>query len=236
VSFSPFDLPDGATVNRALLEAVAEECLTVDSSPTAQPLWRVSKLIDDRARGTTDYDAAALLACALLMSRADVLLQRAPADLLRFINRLGTAEQARTIARRLRRDRNPYLRRTAQAILARHGEAEGSYLAPRVPLKSRRLSRHPSGQAAQKATGVPPLSTVADMRQLLEIPTQGQLRYLLSDNGWFSFTIKKSDGSDRTIDAPSRQLRAAQRNILRRETFERFDQRAIATAQLLHAT
>jgi RNA-directed DNA polymerase len=82
-----------------------------------------------------------------------------------------------------------------------------------------RLGRHPQGTRVQKRAGVPPIATVADLRQLLGIRSPRQLGYLLlatdaDDGPYTSFVIPKRDGSERPICAPKKQLRWVQRQIL----------------------
>ena len=210
-------LPDNATVDRSLLEAIAEACARLDDPEQSRAIWKVDSLLYT-VRDTARYDAAQLLARELVFRHADALKKTQPAALLRFINVHGTREQRLYVAGRLRRDRDAYTRRLAQQALAGLGHPDSGYLEPAAPLKGRRLDRHPSGRDVLAGRGLPPLETVAELRELLEIPSPGQLGYLLANaegGPYFSFTVKKSDGSDRTIQAPNRQLRRVQRHILR---------------------
>ncbi len=83
------------------------------------------------------------------------------------------------------------------------------------------LYRHKTGKKAQEKNGVPVLTNLAELRELLSIKSRKQLGYFLlasdRENGPYeTFTIPKRDGRDRVICAPKPQLRYVQRQILRK--------------------
>jgi RNA-directed DNA polymerase len=138
--------------------------------------------------------------------------------------------QAR-VFRRLAKDPNIALRSRVRRLLQREGVRE-------VALPAREesgwdssgwlhgtgpalLTRHPQGKRVLARNGLPALSTVAQMRELLGIKSERQLGYFLlasdRESGPYTrFTIPKRDGSERTICAPKSQLRWVQRQILDR--------------------
>jgi hypothetical protein len=81
------------------------------------------------------------------------------------------------------------------------------------------LSRHVLGRRVQARHGLPEIGTLAELRALLGIRSPQQLGYFLlasdhEDGPYTRFTIPKSDGGERAICAPKRQLKWVQRQIL----------------------
>src|SRR5262249_40364676 len=81
------------------------------------------------------------------------------------------------------------------------------------------LSRHAQGRRVQARHGLPELTNLAQLRQLLGIRSARQLGYFLlasdhNDGPYVPFTIPKRDGAERAICAPKPQLRWVQRQLL----------------------
>jgi retron-type reverse transcriptase len=136
--------------------------------------------------------------------------------------------QARVL-RRLVKDRSVRVREQARRKLERAGVQEVAL--PAEPdgawdatgwlrgTQSGPLTRHSQGRRVQARHGLPELTNLAEMRQLLDIRSERQLGFFLlasdhNDGPYIRFTIPKRDGSERAICAPKPQLRWVQRQVL----------------------
>ncbi len=141
------------------------------------------------------------------------------------------AAQAR-IYRRMVKDPSPRLREVAQQLVEKAQFREVALPAkPDGPwdttgwfkgIQGAPIRRHKQGRKIQTKHGVPPLSKIEKLRELLQIRSPKQLGFFLlathdhdEDEGpYIQFTIPKRDGSPRVICAPKPQLRWVQRRIL----------------------
>jgi hypothetical protein len=180
-----------------------------------------------------EYDAAANLAGAYVWKALDhFFASDSPSvrvSLLAFAQEHMVEQAVARIVRRFVKDPSTSVRLRARKIVERSGLREVALPLTRdgewgpsgwlKGLTAGPLSRHPQGRKAQVQQGVPPIPTVAKLRELLGIKSPRQLGYFLlasdQENGPYTkFTIPKRDGSEREICAPKKQLRWVQRQIL----------------------
>lgn len=222
-------LPINAAVDDQLNERIDGVCAKLPGS--------IAKLDEalNEVRVYTEYDAVANRACACVWEVLDRFYTSAEPDLrlglLTFArNHMVDQAQAR-ILRRLVKDPVAQVRAKARQRLKRSEikevalplEPEGDW-SPTGWLKGAQpasLSRHKQGRRVQAGHGLPELSTVQELRELLGIRSERQLGYFLlasdhDDGPYTRFTIPKRDGGERVICAPKGQLRWVQRQILDR--------------------
>jgi hypothetical protein len=183
-------------------------------------------------REFAEYDSAANRAGAHVWRLVEQILSsddpRAKEGLLGFASAHMTPQVQARICRRLVKDSDSGLRRKARTLVEK-----GLFHEVALPLKAdgewnptgwlhggaSPLSRHPQGRRIQERTGVPVLSNVGQLRELLGIKSPAQLGWFLlasdADNGpYTTFTIPKRSGGERLICAPKKQLRWVQRQLL----------------------
>ncbi len=187
----------------------------------------------NEVKAYSHYDTAANVAAAHVWLALDrFFADPAPAarvGLIRFTREhLGPEAQARVL-RRLVKDPASRVRRQArkaveqlrlrEVALPRERDGDWDTTGWLRGAGDTPLTRHKTGKRAQERHGVPPLANLAALRKLLDVRSPRQLGYFLlasdRDGGpYTTFTIPKSDGSGRTICAPSKQLRWVQRHLL----------------------
>lgn len=186
-----------------------------------------------KVSGLNEYDEAVNLASAYVWLRRDQLLDDEDPlrrlALLRFVEEHMSVQAQAKICRQLAKDPSVAIRQKTRLALQRLQLRE-------VALPTRRdgvwdttgwfrgierqpLARHQQGTRIQEQHNIPVLPTVGALRELLGIKSEKQLGYLLlaSDachGPYVTFAIPKRDGSNRTICAPKKELRWAQRQIL----------------------
>lgn len=181
-----------------------------------------------------EYDSAANRACAYVWRMMEkCLASGSPAirrNLLSFAEQHMSPEAQARIFRRLAKDPSLIVRTQVRKQIVRANLGEVAL--PRGPDQpwdptgwfkgtgsEGGVTRHPQGRRAQQRHGVPPIATLAQLRELLGIRSERQLGYFLlasdAENGPYTcFTIPKRDGSERLVSAPKRQLKWVQRQIL----------------------
>jgi hypothetical protein len=188
-----------------------------------------------QVRPYREYDSAVNRASALLWPLLERLLAgggpKEKCDLGGFALRHLTERARARVLRRLVKDADLRVRGPVRHMV-RHGHLhevalpagrEGDWdatgwLRGAAPGK---LSRHRQGRAVQAANGLPELSTVGELRELLGIRSAKQLGFFLratdrDDGPYTRFTVPKRSGGTRDICAPKSQLRWVQRQILDR--------------------
>jgi RNA-directed DNA polymerase len=180
-----------------------------------------------------EYDTAANRASAHVWRVIDQFFNlgsdQAKNDLLNFADdHMGPRAQAR-IFRRLVKDPSMSVRMRARRLLERSAVREVA-----LPQKrdgdwdtsgwlhgspSGELSRHRQGRRVQEQHGVPALTNVGQLRELLGIKSSAQLGWFLlasdaEDGPYTTFKLPKRSGGQRDICAPKGQLRWVQRQIL----------------------
>jgi RNA-directed DNA polymerase len=184
-------------------------------------------------RSYREYDAAANRAAAHVWRCLEQVFSYPEptlrSQLLAFAAEHFVAEAQARVFRRLVKDPSLRVRTRARKLVTAAGLREvalpGSPQGDWDPSGWSRgtdgptLHRHAQGKRAQQAHHVPLLPHLAALRELLGIRSPKQLGFFLlaSDKGegpYTKFTIPKSDGSNRDICAPKRQLRWVQRQIL----------------------
>jgi hypothetical protein len=187
----------------------------------------------DKVRSFREYDAAANRAAAhVWLALEQFFMAPGPGDraaLLTFAAEHMAEEALARVCRRLVKDPDRAVRRTARRLVRRGGIREVA-----LPLKpggdwdatgwlrgvtEAPLSRHKQGRRALEARGLPVLADLKQLRELLGIQSPQQLGYFLlatdADNGpYVRFDIPKRDGGARKICAPKKQLRWVQRQLL----------------------
>ncbi|OAI45664.1 hypothetical protein AYO44_12570 [Planctomycetaceae bacterium SCGC AG-212-F19] len=181
----------------------------------------------------SEYDAAANWASAHVwqavakFSAAD--LPGVRVGLLKFAAAHMVAKAQAQICRRLAKDPAVAVRRRARKLVENAGfhevalpdTADGPWDATGWLRGSATgvLSRHKQGTKIQAERGLPKLSTVGELRNLIGIKSERQLGWFLlatdaEDGPYVKFTIPKRDQTEREICAPKPQLRWVQRQIL----------------------
>jgi retron-type reverse transcriptase len=180
-----------------------------------------------------EYDAAANRACVLvwrqLEARAAGLDVPARLLLLQFAREHFPDQALARLLRRLIKDPVGQVRRACRRILrfsrirevalpAKKGAAwdQTGWLAG---TNNGALSRHPQGTRVQQKQHLPPITNLAELRELLGIRSPAQLGWMLlatdqNDGPYTRFSIPKRDGSERVICAPKPQLLWIQRRLL----------------------
>jgi RNA-directed DNA polymerase len=179
-----------------------------------------------------EYDSAANRASAHVWRAFEGLVadERTRSQLLCFAEEHMTPTALARVCRRLSRDSSSSLRRWVRKLIDSGGFREVSlpqkrdgdwdargWLAGTVGSE---LSRHKTGRRAQERSGVPELTNLKALRELLQIRSEKQLGWFLlasdAENGPYTrFTIpKRGGGGEREICAPKPQLRWVQRRIL----------------------
>ena len=221
-------LPVNAIIDEALhrqIDTLAEKL--------PKSLVQIATALGQR-RSFAEYDAAVNLACAHIWKKRDIFLgPNANTELKKSIMGFATGHMipkaANRILRRFCKDNDRQIRAHARRTV------EGGRIRE-VALPAKRdgtwdatgwlhgspttdLSRHQSGRRVQEKLGLPVLTTIKQLRELLGITSESQLGYFLlasdANNGpYTTFKIPKRSGGERTICAPKRQLRWMQRQIL----------------------
>jgi RNA-directed DNA polymerase len=220
-------LPLNATVERKAHQAIEKYCKKLpDNLESLQALL-------DKLSAQSGYDAAANHASQLLWPSVSKILNHPDKkyrnQLIKFVStHMCEAAKARVL-RRLSRDPSFVVRNKVRTVLQDDPIDEVA-----LPLKPKgdwdssgwlnsfkpgSLRKHKTGEKAQQKNGVPVLTTVKQLRTLLGIKTEKQLRYYLvaseTDGGPYTkFTIPKQNGKPRPIHAPKFGLRRVQRKIL----------------------
>lgn len=179
-----------------------------------------------------EYDTAANLACAGVWSALESFYRDQGGEsrlgLFRFV--VGHMHgRARTrLIRRLAKDPDFRVRRVVQRFLRvspinevalpTGDDGDWNTSGWSHDLRNRPLNRHRQGSRVMRQRGLPVVSTVAELRELLGIKSTKQLGYFLlatsaNDGPYVSFTIPKRDGGEREICAPKGQLRWVQHQI-----------------------
>jgi retron-type reverse transcriptase len=180
-----------------------------------------------------EYDVAVNRAAAHVWPLAGEILRSgsslARERLLGFVaNHLPPQAQAR-VFRRLVKDSDLRVRRKAARLLKRtrlhevalptkrHGDWDATGWLHGATTEP--LTRHPQGRRVQEQHGLPVLTNVGQLRDLLGIKSPAQLGWMLlatdaEDGPYTKFTIPKRSGGEREICAPKKQLRWVQRQIL----------------------
>ena len=200
-------LPVGAVIDETLMSTVA-------GYPHRLSLWQLSEHLL-QVRMYREFDAARLLAAAVFLEHLDhVLASESFWQVTGFADRYLSENDRVVLAQRLLWDRDEQRRRWARRILrsagALHEDAD-------EPEQRGRIYRHPTGRRVQEACGVLPIDTIGELRARLGIASPRQLGWMLracESGPYRSFTIPKSSGEPRRIDAPLPPLRAVQRRIL----------------------
>jgi RNA-directed DNA polymerase len=190
-----------------------------------------------RARTGAEYDVAANLASVYVWKAIDQFYDgewSARSALLAFAMDHMVPEVQARICRRLVKDPATSVRKKARKLVERgtfrevalpatpDGDWDATgWLAGTASDKKGPgvLKKHKHGKKVLARYGLPPLSTIGQLRKLFSIRTEQQLGFLLvasdhEDGPYTRFSIPKSDGSDREICAPKKQLRWVQRRIL----------------------
>ena len=186
-----------------------------------------------RLRDDPQLPAACAFANAIILSVYESLCHSPqPADrleLLHYACEFFPRENQTSTLRRLCQDPSPRVRNAAAKAVRRlhiHEVAlpasasrpwDASGWSPVV--QRRGIARHPQGSRTQQSRGLPVLTRLDELRELLKIATPKQLGWLLTATDrmagpYTRFAIAKRDGSDRIICAPRWKLRAVQRRIL----------------------
>jgi retron-type reverse transcriptase len=149
----------------------------------------------------------------LLEFAHDHLVEQAQARIYRRLAKDSSIHVRRRVQRAVTQARLPEvaLPRDKEGAWDSTGWTHGS--------QGRPLSRHPQGRRVQQGLGLPEISNVAELRQLLGVKSPQQMGWLLlasdvEDGPYIRFTIPKRDGTERAICAPKKQLRWVQRQIL----------------------
>jgi RNA-directed DNA polymerase len=186
-----------------------------------------------RVRCYQEYDAAANRANAHVWRALDGLLA-SPARsvrmaLLTFATAHMVEEAQARICRRLVKDPDVGVRGSARRLVekgrfrevALPATADGAWDATGwlQGTAGAPLSRHRQGRRVLEAHGLPVLSNLGELRELLGIKSPAQLGYFLlatdAEGGPYTrFSIAKRDGGERVLCAPKKQLRWVQRQIL----------------------
>src|SRR5579872_1153091 len=218
--------------------AADDEKLNQEIDEAAKKLPRGIHLITNllnRVRVYREFDGAVNRACVHVWRLREQFLSSEDESVRRSLlifarDYMVEAAQAR-IYRRLVKDPSPRLRQQAQELVEKAHFREVALPAkPDGPwdttgwlkgTERKPIRRHKQGSKVQKQHGVPSLSRIAQLRELLQIRSPAQLGFFLlatddeDDEGpYIQFTIPKRDGSPRTICAPKPQLRWVQRRIL----------------------
>jgi retron-type reverse transcriptase len=218
------------------VNADADEKLLATLDKLAANLPDGLRLLDielGRVRHYREYDAAVNRASALVWRSLDAFFASPnPADRLVLLNfalsHMVEEAQAR-VCRRLVKDPDVSVRRTARRVVEKRGFREVAL--PATPdgawdasgwlrgTTGEPLSRHRQGRRVLESRGLPVLNNVGALRKLLGIKSPAQLGYFLlatdADGGPYTrFSIAKRDGGERVLCAPKKQLRWVQRQIL----------------------
>lgn len=206
---------------------------------------RIRKLLD-KHRGLAEYEVARcyvgehlLPTLVKLVGSQDPRERRRAAEGLALV---GTKDVAAKLLRPLVKDADLGVRSRArhavrklglEDVALRDGRFEASegiggwnptgwsfglYAAPRP--YPRQPPRSPPREAVLAQQGLPALKTVAELRALLGLEAEDDLRRLLRPgvgvgSAYVEFTIPKSGGGERRITAPRARLKRVQRSILR---------------------
>jgi hypothetical protein len=187
----------------------------------------------DKVRPYREYDAAANRACAHVWLALEQFYAAgspsARTGLLSFAREHLVEEARARVYRRLAKDPSVRVRNRVRRALKKVPAREVAL--PAKPdgdwdssgwfsgVVDTPLTRHAQGRRVQAEHGVPEVPNLGRLRKLLDVRSPRQLGYFLlasdDDNGpYVRFTIPKRDGSERTICAPTKQLRWVQRQIL----------------------
>lgn len=201
-------LPVGAVIDETLMSIIAEY-------PHRIRLWQLSERLL-QVQVYREFDAAQRLAAAVFLEHLEhVLINEKFSHIRSFATQYLSDDDRVALAQRLQWDRDDQRRSWARLILQdagiRHaGSAESK--------RRGSIYRHPTGRRIQEANGVLPISSLVELRAVLGIASPRQLGWMMRSceaGPYRSFTIPKSSGKDRRIDAPLPPLRAVQRRILR---------------------
>lgn len=185
-----------------------------------------------KIRTFAEYDTAANQAVAHVWHALDLFYEGLPADRIQLLSfaaaHMAPSAQAR-ICRRLVKDTSFSVRAKARQIIERSNFHEVALPAKKdgdwdatgwlAGTSPGPLTRHPQGKRVLTKFGLPVVTTIGQLRELLEIKSSKQLGYFLlasdkDDGPYTTFKIPKADGSPREICAPKKQLRWVQRHIL----------------------
>lgn len=220
-------LPLNATVEAKVHQAIEKYCKRLP-----EDLESLQNLLDKLA-SKSSYDAAANHASQHLWPSVPKILNHPDktyrSQLIHFVStHMCDAAKAR-ILRRLSRDSHFVVRNKVRVVLQQDPLDEVALpLKPKgdwdssgwlTSFKPGSLKKHKSGEKVQEKNGVPVLRTIEQLRKLLGIKTEKQLRYYLvasETNGgpYTRFIIPKQNGKPREIHAPKFGLRIVQRRIL----------------------
>ncbi|MFT5682209.1 MAG: RNA-directed DNA polymerase [Myxococcota bacterium] len=203
-------LPPGAVIDEKLLTFI-------NGYPEKLNLGGLNHRLN-QIRMHREYDAARLLAGRVFMDNVEHALKTEKRfwTITSFVSQHLPLDQRLQIARRFLWDREAQRKKWARRILKEAGALHEEAAA--VTGQRGRIFRHPTGRSVQEDAGLLPIATVGELRATLGIATPKQLGWMLlscEDGPYRSFTIPKSSGQPRRIDAPLPQLRAVQRRILK---------------------
>jgi RNA-directed DNA polymerase len=197
-------LPPGAVIDESLLTAIM-------GYPDKLSLWQLSSKLR-AVQSFREYDAARLLAGEVFLEHIEHSLKKENFwQVTSFAQQHLFEEQVHDIARRFVWDRDPRRKAWARRVLPDVSES------PELRLRGR-IFRHDVGRSVQEAAGVLPIENVGALRERLGIASPRQLGWMLracEGGPYRSFTIPKSSGEPRRIDAPVAQLCMIQRRILK---------------------
>ena len=194
-------------------------------------LWHLTTALR-QVQEYREYDAAANHAAAYVwLARQELLAgeTRTRSFLLTFAQNHMSEPALAYFVRRLVKDPDANVRQKARRLVEKMGFREVAL--PATPegawdasgwLRGTRvgpLSRHRQGRRILEKHDLPVLSTLAQLRKVLEISSARQLGYFLlasdAQGGPYTrFTLPKRTGGERVICAPKKQLRWVQRQIL----------------------
>lgn len=221
-------LPANAADDAALIAAVEQH---VTSLPDT-----FKKLQDalDRVRALATYEPAVNRANALVWERLEALLAapeaKARIALVRYAREHLPDRACARVLRRLAKDPDMEVRRVvARAVrkakireVAIPARADGDWDTSGwlLPEEETKITRHKTGRRTQERNGVPILTTLSEVRKLLNIRSPAQLGFFLlatdhKGGPYTTHTVPKRDGSDRRICAPKKQLKWVQQQILK---------------------
>jgi retron-type reverse transcriptase len=181
-------------------------------------------------RGRAAYEVMLPFAMGLLTDRVAALAADPPEELFELHDiALPEVVYAR-VARQCAKHPDPRMRRaSAMLVRTRRLDDVALPLAPGEPwdptgwrrgMTPRAIHTHASGTRRQQDVGVPPLATIAELRELLGVASPAQLGFFLlaSDSSdlepYHTFYIPKRSGGARLIAAPCEDLLHTQRAIL----------------------
>lgn len=201
-------------------------------------IWEVSKDLPTRfddlieylrgLQGFASYEPALVFASAMIRARMVTILRDVPASIFEPSDVELPKDIYARVARHFAKDVT--YRARAKRLADRVGiddvalpSTEGGrwdHSGWRKGLDTNGIYRHATGRRRQNEVGVPELTDLGQLRELLGIKSEKQLGFMLlatdraDPSPYHTFTIPKKTGGYRRIAAPNPQLRAVQQKIL----------------------